>query len=36
MICGGIAELRQPVDVVLVEMGQHRSSHIGEVVADGL
>jgi hypothetical protein len=22
--------------VVLVEMGQHRSSHIGEVVADGL
>jgi hypothetical protein len=29
-------ELRQPADVVLVEMGQHRSSHIGEVVADGL
>jgi hypothetical protein len=22
--------------VVVVEMGQHRSSHIGEVVADGL
>jgi hypothetical protein len=29
-------ELRQPADVVLVEMGQHRSSPIGEVVADGL
>jgi hypothetical protein len=29
-------ELRQPADVVLVEMGQHRSSHIGEVIADGL
>jgi hypothetical protein len=25
-------ELRQPADVVLGEMGQHRSSHIGEVV----
>ena len=25
-------ELRQPADVILVEMGQHRSSHIGEVV----
>jgi hypothetical protein len=35
-ICGGIAELRQPADVVLVEVGQHRSSPIGEVVADGL
>jgi len=29
-------ELRQPADVVLVEMGQHRSSHIGEVVAGSL
>jgi hypothetical protein len=31
-----VFELRQPADVVLVEMGQYRSSHIGEVVADGL